>query len=156
MSRNHLKSILGILLLGVLAGFPVTTSATDSVLSQEADGLTVHLGIMSAKRLVEHPELLPAGYPIRPGRDMHHILVAIFDSATGQRITDAEVEAMVFPLGLSGSTKVMHPSAPAGKMNYSNWFRLSPGDIYVIQVRIRRPGIRAVRTARFTLKRFAG
>jgi hypothetical protein len=86
---------------------------------------------------------------------MYHILVAVFDSETGKRITDAMVEATVSPLGLGSPTKIMNPWAPHDKINYCSWFRLSSKGTYVIQVSIRRPGTQ-VRTAEFTAKRFAG
>lgn len=156
MYRNHLKHALGAVLAGLLAGFTAAAVAAHPGMSQEVDGLTVYLGVMSADRLAEHPELLPEGHPIRAGKDMYHVLVAIFDSATGQRITDATVDTMVSPLGLAGSTRVMHRSPPDEMVTYCNFFRLPSGDTYVIRVRIRRPGIQAVRTARFTFKSFAG
>jgi hypothetical protein len=86
---------------------------------------------------------------------MYHILVALFDKSTGRRIDGAVVEATVAPFGLSGPTRIMYPTAPAGMINYCNWFRLSSGDIYVIHVTVRRPEIRTMRTAEFTLRRFS-
>jgi hypothetical protein len=155
MSRNYLKCMSGALLAGLLAAFVTVTSAAHPSMSQEVDGLTVYLGVTSANRLAAHPELLPKAHPIRNGNHMHHILVAIFDNTTGERIVDAEIEATVSPLAVSGPTKIMHPWASAGKMTYCNFFRLSAGDTYVIRVRIRRPGTQAVRIAEFTLKRFS-
>ena len=66
MSHNHLKGILGSLLAVFLAGFAMATSATNLGMSQEVDGMTVHLGVMPTDRLVAHPELLLKGHPAPP------------------------------------------------------------------------------------------
>ena len=156
MSSNHLKGILVSLLALLLAGFATATSATHPGMSQEFGGITVHLGVAPTDRLAAHPELLPKGHPAPPsGKDMYHLLVAVFDNATGERITDARVEATVIPLGLAGRTKSMMPGAPAGMVTYCNFFRLTSGDSYVVKVGIRLKGKQLARIGNFELQRFS-
>jgi hypothetical protein len=74
--RRHLKATVGALLLGLLAGSPAVATVTHPVLSQETNRLIVYLGVVPAKRLNDHAELLPAGHAIRTGKDMYHILLS--------------------------------------------------------------------------------
>jgi hypothetical protein len=78
-------------------------------MSQEADGLTVYSGLTSADRLVKHLELLPKSHPMRADKEGYHIFVAVFDSSTGERMTNAIVKGTVSPLGLDGATRAMNP-----------------------------------------------
>jgi hypothetical protein len=156
MSSNHLKGILVSLLAVLLAGFVTATSAAHPGMSQEVDGMIVHLGVTPTDRLVAHPELLSKGHPAPPsGKDMYHLLVAVFDKVTGERITDAKIEATVTPLGLAGRTKSMMPGAPAGMVTYCNFFHLTSGDSYVVKVGIRLKGKQVARMGKFKLQRFS-
>ena len=156
MSSNHLKGILVSLLAVLLAGFVTATSAAGLGMSQEVDDMTVHLGVMPTDRLATHPELLPKGHPAPPsGKDMYHLLFAVFNNVTGVRITDAKIEATVIPLGLAGRTKSMMPGAPAGMVTYCNYFQLTSGDSYVVKVEIRLKGKQVARMGKFKLQRFS-
>jgi hypothetical protein len=150
MSTTHLKGVMAALLFGLLATHPGATSAEHPSGYVVSNGMTVYLGIMPVNALRKHPEALPKDHPLPSGKNLHHVLVAIFDSATGERVTEAEVEARISPLGLAGLKKPMHPSAAAGQLTFCNFFTLSPGDTYVIRVDIRRPGTPSVATAEFT------
>ena len=157
MSSNHLKGILVSLLAVLLAGFATATSATNPGMWQEVVGMTVHLGVMPTDSLVAHPELLLKGHPAPPsGKDMYHLLFAVFDNATGERITDAKIEATVIPLGLAGRTKsMMPPEALAGMVTYCNFFHLTSGESYVVKVGIRLKGKQVARMVKFKLQRFS-
>ncbi len=93
----------------LLAGFATAAFARCPGVSQEADGLTVYSGLTAADRLAEYIKLLPKSHPIRAVKEMYRVLVAVFDSSTGQRMTHAIVEGGVSPLGLNGATRVIHP-----------------------------------------------
>lgn len=151
MSRNSLNRLFGALLMGLLLIFPGVSSAGHLERSQVVDGVLVYLGIMSTKVLRQHPEQYPEHEPdtIPSGKNMYHVLVALFDSSTGERITDADVEARVSPLGLIGPKKHLHTMSTAGAVCYCDYFELSPTDIYVIHVEIRRPGVPGVIQAEF-------
>ena len=56
------------------------------------DGLDVYLGIAPVDQVKDHPGELPKG------KNLHHILVAVFDRSTGQRVDKALVEGRVSAL----------------------------------------------------------
>ena len=75
--------------------------------------------------------------------------VALFDAATGKRITGAQVSARVSELGLSGTEKKLEPMTIAGAISYGNYFRMSGTGIYRIRVQVRRPGMAQAIEAEF-------
>src|SRR3972149_843110 len=86
-----------------------------------ADGLAVYLGVIPAAMIRGHPKDHPEqsmheGVP--RGTHDYHVTVAIFHAPSGARIEDAEVDATVSPLGLSGMTKRLEPMAIAGAGAY--------------------------------------
>ncbi len=152
MSRNLLNGAFGALLAGFLVIFPAVSSAGHLERSQVVDGMVVYLGIMPAEVMRQHPDRYPehqmhGGIP--SGKDMYHLLVTLFDRASGERITDADVKARVSPLGLAGPIKHLHPMSTAGAVCYCEYFELSPTDTYVIRLEIRRPGVPGVIEAEF-------
>jgi hypothetical protein len=74
------------------------------------------------------------------GRHSYHIVVAVFDAATGARIEDAAVEARVAEPGLAGSARQLEPMLIADTITYGNYFELSGDAPYRIDLSIRRPG----------------
>lgn len=159
MSRNGLNALFGALLVGLLVMFPTASLAghleRSLERSQVVDGLLVYLGIMGADVIREHPEQYPEHHMhggVPSGKNMYHVLVTLFDGSTGERITDADVEARVSPLGLVGPKKELHSMITAGAVCYCNYFELSPTDIHVIRVEIRRPGVPGVIETEFLHK----
>jgi hypothetical protein len=70
----------------------------------------------------------------------HHLVVAIFDAATGARVADAAVRAQVSGVGLAGSSKTLEAMQIAGTTTYGAFFDLPGADLYTIKVTIARPG----------------
>jgi hypothetical protein len=149
MSTIRFKGIMAAALLGLLAAHSNAASADPPSGQKSLNGVTIHLGVKPVAELRRHPELLPQGHPLPSGEHMHHVLVAVFDKATGERITDAEVDARVSPLGLAGPKRSMHPEALAGQVTFCNFFRMSPGETYVIRVEVRQLGAPSVATVKF-------
>lgn len=120
--------------------------------STVADGIAVHLGIMAAETLRAHPERYPRhdDAKIPAGKNIYHVMLALFDNASGTRITDADVVATVAPLGLGATPKRLKATKIAGAVTYCNYFPMSARESYVIRARIRRPGVAEV-AAEFTL-----
>lgn len=87
-------------------------------------GLTVYLGVMPSALLrgevEEHAEAAHGDVP----RDRHryHVLVAVFDAASGRRVEDAVVEARVTPLGLGPVVRQLQPMSIAEAVTYGNYF----------------------------------
>ena len=74
------------------------------------------------------------------GSGSQHIVVALFDAKTGQRITDAKVSARVEQLGLIADHKDLDPMQIAGTVSYGNFYAMPRGGIYRIRVIVKRKG----------------
>jgi len=102
-------------------------------------GLTVYLGVMPAAIIKGHPTM--HGGP-RKGPHEYHVVVAIFEAASGARISDATVSAKVSGLGLSGREIQLEPMAIADTITYGNFVHLPGADVYTIRLSIQRPSLR--------------
>lgn len=128
-------------------------AAAETESGKTAGGLTVYLGVLPAAMIQGHDTghtetVMHDGVP----RDEHayHVMVAIFDADSGERIDDAVVEADVTPLGLSPVRRPLEPMQIAGTKTYGNYFTMSGDGRYRITVRISRPGAAAAITLEFT------
>lgn len=108
-----------------------------------ADGYAIYLGVVPAAIAQGHapddPERKMHGGAPR-GRSQQHVMVAVFDAASGARIEDAVVTAKVGEPGLAPAQKRLEPMAIAGAISYGNYFALSPPGPYRIELQIVRPG----------------
>lgn len=142
--------------IGVLVVFLFAASAAKAAVDEPyrtADGLQVYLGVMPAAVLRAHPEPhhereMHGGAPA--DRDEYHVLVAVFDQASGARIADATVEAEVAPLALAGARKRLEAMAVAGTVTYGNFFKMPRGDLYRIRLWIVRHGSKQPVTVEFS------
>ena len=120
--------------------------ATEAGETKSAGGLTVYLGVVPSE-LVKDPSPHSTESPMHGGRPHgiheHHIVVAVYDSATNTRITDAVVTAKVSGLGLSGSQKSLEPMKIADTITYGAFFNLTR-DLYTIKLTVQRPGAQPV------------
>jgi uncharacterized protein involved in high-affinity Fe2+ transport len=106
-------------------------------------GLAVYLGVMPAELIVGHAKghveaEMHGGAPAGP--HSYHVMVAIFDDASGQRITDAVVTARVAGVGLAGRVETLEPMTVADALTYGAYFKLPGRDRYRVRIEIARPG----------------
>jgi hypothetical protein len=125
----------------LLAGLPPAARAADYYKS--AGGFAIYIGILPAQvvqgHAPEHPEgKMHGGAP--SGRHQYHVMVAVFDAASGARVEDAHVTAKVGEPGLVPVEKRLEPMPIAGAMSYGNYFPMSAPGPYRIDVRVARPG----------------
>jgi hypothetical protein len=71
---------------------------------------------------------------------MQHVMVAIFDRESGQRVTGAAVTARVEEPGHFGNERPLEPMNVAGAATYGNYFPMATGRPYEIRVHARIPG----------------
>jgi hypothetical protein len=119
------------------------------------DGIAIYLGVVPCEMI----EGLPTTNPERQMHGgvpaivhCHHVMVALFDDASGKRIDHATVSAKVREPGVSGVSgvmKTMEPMAIAGAMTYGNFFSIAETEKILIDVQIRRPGSSHVTTTEF-------
>lgn len=121
-------------------------------LQQVVSGVEIYLGIVPAEMVGGHPRE-------HPERGMHggtasggyHVMVALFDHATGQRITDAEVSARLVSPSRQEPEKRLEAMTVAGALTYGNFFNMVRGGSYRMDIQIRRPGSPDVVRATFRL-----
>ncbi len=123
--------------------------AADSERHQQVDGMDVYLGVMPAQLTQEHPGMHGSKLD---KEHSYHVLVALFDSKTGKRITDARVKATVSLIGMGGSTKKLEPMRDE-PLSYGNYFTLHEPELYRIKVEIRRSDRKHVSVAEFSFRR---
>ena len=118
-----------------------------------AQGLAVYLGVLPAAMIqghpVGHPETVMHG-GIPRGRHTYHVMAAIFDARTGDRIKDAKVEARVTPPGLAGTTRRLDPMVIAETITYGNYFTLDSNGAYRVRLAITPQGTHQAVTMEFT------
>ncbi len=133
---------VSVAILGIFPG-SVAAFAGDDGLSKVVDGLSVYIGVVPAQIVKGHP----AGHPEQTmhggppaGQNEYHLVTAIFDAKTGERITDATVDAQIAPLALPGSTTRLEPMQIAGTITYGGYFSAAGRGRYTIKLAILRPG----------------
>lgn len=101
--------------------------AADSVSFKTAGGLTIYLGVLPAAMIQghakDHPEAAMHG-GVPGGQHAYHVMAAVFDAESGERIEDASVEGRVTPLGLAAVTRRLEPMVIAGTVTYGNYFAM--------------------------------
>jgi hypothetical protein len=134
----------------LLAAFCMSLSLNGVVLAAENDqaktagGVTVYLGVVPAEIV---KGLAAGGSTERPmhggipkGSHEYHVVAAVFDAASGSRISDAVVTAEVSGLGLAGGKKKLEPMLIADTTTYGGFFDLPGYDIYTVKLTIERRG----------------
>jgi len=126
----------------LLAGaFPIFAQDEDPYV-RTVDGLTVYFGAVRADALGAPTPAQPAmHHSARHGLpDEHHIMVALFDAVTGERVTRAQVTAWLAGAAQARSVRVLEPMAIAGAMTFGSFMPLSGSGPHVIRLEIQRPG----------------
>lgn len=105
-SKRYFGFVVVLLAVIVLTWSPA--KAAEGGDTKSTGGLTVYLGVVPAEitkgsgpHLAERP--MHGGAP--KGQHEHHVVVAVYDSASNIRITDATVTAKISGLGTLGSSE---------------------------------------------------
>ena len=110
---------------------------------RSAGNLSVYLGVLPAEMALgnspEHPEgKMHGGVPST--RRQHHVVVAVFDTKDGSRITNAEVTARVGEIGLAQTQKKLERMAINETISYGNYFSMGSPGSYRIEIEILQRG----------------
>ena len=143
--RVAVAALLGalfIVLPGVGSILIDAAMAADTDQSKTAGGLTVYLGVVPVE-IVKGPAASanterPMHGRIPRGPHEYHVVAAVFDAASGARVSDAVVTAEVSGLGLSGSKKKLEPMQIAGTTTYGGFFDLPGFDFYAVRLTVER------------------
>jgi cytochrome c5 len=138
---------------------PVAPAATAGAAASAAggpdyrvvDGTTVYFGATAVEAMRRNPAQYPTKvYGVPPvGPDQYYVTVALFDTNTGRRISDAVVRARVSTAAAAGPEKTLEPVTVADARSYGTYFAMAGTGPYEIAVRISRPGAPDAILARF-------
>lgn len=144
------RALLAALSVLALAAIPGRVMAADpDGMFQRVNGLVIYFAVIPAAFILGHPAEHTGremhGDP-PAGRYVHHLIVALFDSTTGMRITDANVAAVVQGGRQPSATRIELASMTiGGAQAYGGFTALPPRDRYRIEIHVVRPGAAAVR-----------
>lgn len=152
MNTRYFKGLLHVVMGGIAALFLTGAFAADVAKHKVVNGVDIYLGVLPSEMIIDHPHShtepgMHGGVPA--GEHRFHVMVALFDAATGKRISGADVKATVSELALSGTEKKLEPMFIANSITYGNYFIMSGTGIYRIQVQVRRPGVAQAIEAEF-------
>lgn len=121
-------------------------AAAEDAQVKTAAGLTGYLGVFPAELVkgpAPHSGEAPMHGRVPKGPHEFHLVIALFDAASGARISDALVTAKVSGLGLSGAQKTFEAMKIAETITYGAFFNLAR-DIYTVRITVQRPGAKPV------------
>jgi cytochrome c5 len=129
-------------------------SASTGVTGQDfavAGSTTLYFGVIPAETIRAHPDQYPPkAYGAPPSAPaQYYVTVAVFDSASGQRIDDAGVSARVTTASGSGPEKALQPVTIGDSRSYGGYFTMGGTGTYTITVLVRRHGSTDVAQAQF-------
>jgi len=105
-------------------------------------GMSVYVGVLPAEMLLGHPKghherEMHGGVP--GGASRHHVVVALFETASGRRIANAKVKVGVSSIGMATSWAQTEPMLINGMTTYGAYVTLPGPGPYKIRVEIKRP-----------------
>lgn len=108
------------------------------------DGLSVYVGVLPAAIMLGYPKSshereMHGGAP--GSSSDYHFVVALFDAASGKRITDAQVKIGGASIGMGFSREKAEPMLVNKVLTYGNYVSMPGPGPYKIQIEVRRPGI---------------
>lgn len=128
------------MLAGILATLAMASLAADTSQHKVVDGVAIYIGVLPAEMVKGHPRTHSEGVMhdgVPAGKNRYHMMVALFDDASGKRISVAGVKARVSEFGLSGQEKKLDPMVIAGTVTYGNYFAMPNPGPYRINIKIR-------------------
>lgn len=143
MKVNFLRHLLFGICALLLVLLPLSLRAADDGQHKVVGGLSIYVGVLPAEVLLGHPKghherEMHGGVPA--GANRYHVVAALFDAASGKRITDAKVKVGGASLGMAASRQKAEPMLINNVTTYGAYIMLAGPGPYKIQVEIRRPG----------------
>lgn len=128
-------------LLALTIAVPVVVQADESRQFIQVDGLDIYYGISPGPIWDAAATTGDRGHMQRETArrgGSHHLVVALFDTATGQRVQDAAVTARIHETSGRIERKPLHPMTIAATVTYGNFFQMDADMPYRIQLSVQR------------------
>lgn len=121
----------------------VVSGRAEETNSRVVGNVRIYLGIIPAAIVARtHPATHTEGAMhggVRSSADEYHVLIALFNESSGERIWNATVRARVAEVGLSGEEKPLEPMIINGTTTYGNYFTMKGTGVSRINVIVRIP-----------------
>jgi len=156
MRRNYLRAAFGFALAAAVMLFAGAAAADHSSGYKTADGLMIYYAVIPAEELRSYPKGSPEAAMLgdtRRGKDAHHLMVAVFEGKSMERVTDARVTVRIRETGLGWAKKRLKPMTIADALTYCNFFSFDTHALYTIVIEVRRPESSAVVATEFEYRR---
>ncbi len=143
MNRASARSVMCRLLLATWAvALVVTAHAASSDQREQNERITLYYGFvpaaLAAAAVAPHAAPVGAARPAGIPPDTHHLVIALFDTRSGERITEAIVSVRhVSPRG-DTVTKVLTSMPLGAAPSFGNTFMISEGRGHRFQIEVRR------------------
>lgn len=138
IAKPKLSRRTALALAGAAVTMPRAASAQGTVEanSMVLDGVLAYLGVLPAAIVRGHPGSHPEGTMhggVPEGRHQYHLVLALFDAASGARIETARVSVEIMGLGHIGRTRLdLDPMMIADTVTWGTFVELPGRDSYQI------------------------
>jgi hypothetical protein len=156
LSCKHSRRVFvaaAVAMLALHSAGPAAAQTENGVIVSQ--GLAFYYALIPAEMIrghsKEHPEAsMHGGVPSRP--HAHHVMVALFDAKSFDRVVNASVTASLGEIGFSGTEKMLEPFVVDSALTYGNYFDLRPGTEYLARISATIPGRKSPARAEFQFK----
>ncbi len=143
-SHPSRRAALALAIAAVAAPRAATAQGTVDENSMVVDGVLAYLGVLPAAIVRGHPRSHPEGAMhggVPDGRHQYHLVLALFDAASGTRIETAQVSANVMGLGHTGGTRLdLDAMTIADTVSWGTFIELPGRDSYQLSFDVILPG----------------
>jgi hypothetical protein len=132
-SFRHWTAILAAIAMGLLAAFGVATQAQSRL---DRGGVTLYWGLVPAAVVAQQHDLAELhGGPPKGGGQVHHLVVALYDTTSDKRIEDAVVRAQLSETGIVDEPpKYLPPMKVNDQATYGQFFGVAKDGPYRFRV----------------------
>lgn len=137
---SHLKTSIYLIIFSLF--ITNASFANQNANYKIVDDIAIHLGLIPSTLIQGHPKEHTEATMHKNkgiGKNRYHLVIALFDSTSKKRITDAKVTATIQEVGFAGKTKKLEPMKIANTITYGNYFKLNRTVTYNIFIKIYIP-----------------
>ena len=135
----------------VLGAASLAAFAQPAHTQRQAAGLLFHYGLVPSEMVLSHPQSHEERrmHPGDARKGRSHLVLAIFDAASGERIAKADVTVHITLVGGASTTTALEPMEIAGKASFGAFVPVGAPGIYKIRFEVKRPGVPGTDKAEF-------
>ncbi len=144
MTIDRIKVLVLVFALIAAARLLVSPAQADTANGYVVDhGIAVYYAMIPAEMIKGHSKehvesTMHGGIPA--GLHAHHLMVALFNATTFERIVDADVAAAIGEVGHPANRKQLQPFTVAGALTYGNYFDFRARTEYRIRIDVKALG----------------